>query len=313
VILLRLREDAAVRWVAVFGVGLIGSSLVAALEAQGALREGHYPIAWNEPDERAPQLAAIESALTTALGAGSCDALQVVWSAGRCGFEASQAEADRERDAFDDVVSMVERVARRSSGRAMRFLMIGSAGGLFEGQRRVDRRSRPNPKRPYGRLKLCQEQRIQAAGVPWTPEIVRLTSVVGALRAGQRRGLISTLIANGQRRLPTRIVGRMETLRDFISVEDVATFLARRIRGGDSRDLPVVTLASFRPASLAEVQRLVEQALGRRLYVSYALAPSNDMDITFSPGLRPPGWAPRDLFSSVRDICRDALTRGTVG
>ena len=105
----------------------------------------------------------------------------------------------------------------------------------------------------------------------------------------------------------------METLRDFIYVEDVATFLAHQIRSADSTDPTILTLASFRPASLLEVQRLVEQALDRPLYVSYALAPSNDMDITFSPGLCPSGWAPRDLFSSIREICRDALTEGAIG
>ena len=103
----------------------------------------------------------------------------------------------------------------------------------------------------------------------------------------------------------------METLRDFIWVEDVAAFLARRIRGGkDPSDARVVTLASAKPSSLAEVQRLVEKAIGRRLYVSYSLAPSNDLDITFSPRLRPPGWEPTDLFTSVQHIHRDSLTRG---
>jgi len=313
VILLRLQENVEAEWVAVFGIGLIGSSIVAALKARGARLEGRYPISWNEPEERAQQLETIETTLTTTLADASGRKLQVVWSAGRCGLEASRAEAEEEQSVFDEVLAVVERVARCTPSLSTRFLMIGSAGGLFEGQRHVDRRSRPKPHRAYGRLKLYQEESIQVNGAPWTPEIARLTSVVAPLRDRQRQGLISTLVANGLRRLPTGIVGRMETLRDFISVDDVAAFLARRISDGDnSRESAVMTLASFRPASLAEVQMLVERVLGRRLFVSYSLDPSNDMDITFSPDLRPPGWSPRDLLSSVRDIYRDALARGAV-
>jgi UDP-glucose 4-epimerase len=311
VILLRQPMDAGTQLVAVFGVGLIGSALVDALEARGAVREGRHAIAWEDPRERAAQLASIEGELAATLHSRSCETLQVIWAAGRCGFSASEEEASAERASFEEAAAMLEAVARRSPGVALRFLLISTAGGLFEGQRRVDGRSSPTPARPYGRLKLGQEQRIQAEGVPWRPEIVRLTSVVGPARAGQRRGLISTLVQNGLRQQPTRIVGRMETLRDFVWVEDVASFVARRIGSrGDSGADRVVTLASAKPSSLAEVQRLVEKTLGRRIYVSYSLAPSNDVDITFSPSLRPPGWQPCDLVASVRRVHRDALARG---
>lgn len=307
-ILLRQSTNAHAQRIAIFGVGLIGSALLDALEKGGAVRDGRFPIAWSDARERTDQLASIEAALAAGLRSG---ALQVVWSAGRCGFAASEVEASAERHGFDEVAAMLESVARSSPGNPLRFLLISTAGGLFEGQRRVDRSSPPTPVRPYGRLKLHQERRLLAEGMPWTPEIVRLSSVVGPARANHRRGLISTLVRNGLRQQPTRIVGSMETLRDFISVEDVACFLARRIRNGGGPSEPrVVTLASAKPSSLAEVQRLVEKALGRRIYVSYSLTPSNDVDITFSPGLRPAGWEPGDLFTSIQRIHHDSLTRG---
>lgn len=311
-ILLRLKGQGAVGWVGIFGVGLIGSALAAALRKRGAAFVGRYPITWDDPAERTRQFAAIENVIATSLGAESGSAMQIVWSAGRCGFGASETEAAAERDVFDEAVAAIERAARRSPGSDLRFLLIGTAGGLFEGQRRVCRASQPDPKRPYGRLKFHQEQRIQAEGVPWTPQIVRLSSVVGPIHRGRRRGLISTLIANGMRRMPTRIVGRMETLRDFISVKDVATFLAAQIARVDAAiEFPIMTLVSSKPSSLGEIQRLVERVTGRRLYVSYSLAPSNDLNITFSADLNPPDWAPSDLFESVRSIYQEALSRGT--
>ena len=312
-ILLRFPARAGQRLVAVFGTGLIGSSVVAALERKGAIREKEFPISWHDPIERAEHFLAIEAEIVRLLGEGYDEGLQLVWSAGRCGFEASQAEADLEWDGFEAWLHSLERIARRTPGREIRFCLISTAGGLFEGQRHVDRSSQPNPSRPYGRLKLDQEERIQAGGAPWTPAIMRLTAVVGPVGRGHRQGLVSTLVANGLRRWPTRIVGRMETLRDFISVDDVAGFIARRIhRRLDPADPPVMTLASFKPSSLAEIQKRVERVLGRRLDVHYALSPSNEMDITFSPALRPADWMPRDLFATIRDLYQDALTRGVV-
>jgi UDP-glucose 4-epimerase len=298
--------------VALFGLGLIGSGVLRALRADGAAVAARHAIPWDAPPERRRALEGAAATISDALRSG--DVLQVVWAAGRCGFGAGETEARAEREGFDEAVAILEEVARRTPEVATRLLLFSSAGGLFEGQRHVDRRSVPAPRRPYGRLKIHQERRVVGPDAPWRALVLRLSSVLGPPAPGQRRGLVATLLINGLRQRPSRIEGRMETLRDFVPVEDVAAFALDRMRRPDTqRHGEVLTLASAKPSSLAEVQHAVERCLGRKIYAGYALDPSNDMDITFSPSLRPGGFAPSDLRASVRRIHQALLAGGAVG
>lgn len=305
-ILLRRTIEGRPQHIALFGIGLIGSAVLRALERDGGGALFRHPVAWNRPLERSRDLAAVADRIEEVLRDARGD-LRVVWSAGHCGFDASEAEAQDEREGFDDAVITLAALARRRPADTVGFLLVSSAGGLFEGQRRVGRRSVPTPRRPYGRLNLHQEARIREEGSPWRADVVRPSSVVGPPGPGHRQGLVTTLLRNGLRGLPSRIVGRMETLRDFVAVEDVASFLAAHTRRPACEGGDVMTLASARPSSLAQIQRGVEAALGHKIYVSYALAPSNEVDITFSPSLRPPGWSPGDLAASVRRIHQTLL------
>lgn len=308
-ILLRSTAAGRSRHVALFGVGLIGSAVLRALREDGADAVAHHPFAWDRPRER--RVALDDACASISAGLHGDDVFQIAWAAGRCGFRAGEAEAFAEQEGFDEAVTALEDVARRAPRTATRFLLFSSAGGLFEGQRRVDRDSVPAPRRPYGRLKLHQERRVTRPDAPWRAEILRLSSVSGPGAPGQRRGLVATLLRNGLRHRPSRIEGRMETLRDFVPVEDVAAFALARMRGPDvQRHGRVFTLASAKPSSLAEVQHEVERTLGRKIYVAYALSPSNDQDITFGPGVRPRGFAPADLTACVRRMHQALLTDG---
>jgi UDP-glucose 4-epimerase len=282
-----------------------------ALREDGAEVVARRPIPWDRPPERRRALDGAVASISDGLGGDA--ALWIVWAAGRCGFHAGEAEARAEQEGFDEAVASLEKLARRTPGAATGFLLFSSAGGLFEGQRRVDRHSVPAPRRPYGRLKLHQERRIAGPDAPWRAAILRLSSVLGPASSGHRRGLVATLLGNGLRRRPSRIEGRMETLRDFVPVEDVAAFAISRMRRPDAqRHGEVFTLASAKPSSLAEVQHAVERCLGRKIYVAYALDPSNDQDITFGPGVRPDGFTPSDLTASVRRIHQALLAGGEV-
>ena len=305
-ILLRRTIEGRPQHVALFGIGLIGSAVLRALERDGASAVFRCPVAWSRPAERSRDLAAIAERIEGALGHAGGD-LQVIWSAGRCGFDAGEAEARDEQQGFDEAVTILADLARNRPAASVGFLLVSSAGGLFEGQRRVDRNSAPTPRRPYGRLKLHQEAWIRRDDAPWRADVVRPSSVVGPPGVGHRQGLVTTLLRNGLRGVPSRIVGRMETLRDFVPVEDVGSFVAARTRRPVREEGEVATLASARPSSLAQIQHTVESALGHKIYVSYALAPSNEVDITFSPSLLPPGWSPGDLAASVRRIHQTLL------
>jgi UDP-glucose 4-epimerase len=317
VILLRSADPApgAARAVAVFGIGLIGSAVVAALEAGSPMHRTALPLSWDEGAHRAGEMAEIERGIAAALGGprdgyagGLGGRLAFVWSAGKAGFSAREEETAGELESFRAVLGVAEGLASANPELEVAFCLVSSAGGLFEGQRAVGQFSRASPRRPYGRLKLRQEELLFGARAPMARRVYRLASVYGHIATGHRRGLIPTLLRDGIRREVSTITGRMDTLRDFVWVEDVAGYVARDAR--HARADETVLLASTRPSSVYEIRTLVERVLGRRIYVTYSTDASNAEDVTFSSAAVPDGWRATDLESRVREIHRRAVGGG---
>src|SRR5256885_1733395 len=102
-------------------------------------------------------------------------------------------------------------LTRREEGlrgrRAVAVFGVGLVGGLFEGQRHIERDSVPEPRRPYGELKLRQEQLLASSSAPLVRCVYRLTSVYGHAHTRRRQGLIPTLVVNGLRHRVSTIVG----------------------------------------------------------------------------------------------------------
>lgn len=301
--------------VVVLGIGRIGSALVAQLERAHSMRVlAAFKLAWHRRRQRAAQMEQVHSEARRIVGAGFSTGraragLAVVWSAGVAGFAASQEEVDREAEAFGEVLGLTERLTELA-GVEVCFHMISSAGGLFEGQRRVSRRSTPRPRRPYGWLKLEEEAALEARLPGTSRRVYRASSVYGPWRAGQRGSLITALVANGLRGVETELVGRPETLRDFVWVDDLAERLAK-----DALALPVAGgevryLVSARPTSLLDVQSTVERSLGQRIPVRFAPDAWNTADMTYADDLAPHGLRRTDLETGVRRVAMHALAHG---
>lgn len=316
ILLLPARGEATNRWMfAVFGAGLVGSAIVEALRRSRSYRCVPVAFDWSDAEARGAQLQRIERDLERAIegiASGCGDGrLGVVWSAGKAGFAATPDEIQGELTSFQEVVEMARRLAAERSADVVTFTMISSAGGLFEGQRLVDRTSIPAPRRPYGRLKQRQERILEERGGRVVPRIYRLTSVYGQVAPGRRRGLLTAMIVNGIRRQVTRLSGRLDTLRDYVFAEDVAQFIVRDLDSpsADRSSAPLL-LASTKSSSIHEMQRIVEQVLGRRIYVAFDLDRQNSEDITFSPRAVPAEWRSSDLASNARRIYLRALSSG---
>jgi nucleoside-diphosphate-sugar epimerase len=301
---------AARRAFAVFGVGLIGSAVVDALAESCPLRRHALGLDWSDGEARQRQLREIERRVTVFDPA----AVGILWSAGKAGFEVSESEAQGELEAFRAVLAMAVRLAESpTSPIPTTFGLVSSAGGLFEGQRLVDRSTRPQPLRPYGLLKMQQEEALATGGKHLGSRVYRISSVYGYLGGTRRKGLISTLVRNGLRSEATRITGRMDTLRDFVWCEDVARFIARDLFSAvPRRPASPMVLAAAKPCSIDEVRRVVERTLGRRICVTFGSGSPNRADITFSPQVVAEGWTASDLSCNVRKIYLHALTRGAV-
>ncbi len=288
--------------VVLFGVGLLGSAI------RDALVREHYraellPLSWEDPRLQQRQLHTIESRLDAAIRGSEAIGVDFVWAAGKAGFGSAKSETAPELDSFRAILTLAESAATRRGARTTGFHLLSSIGGLFEGQRFVERDSAARALRPYAHLKMRQEDLLAASRAPLCRRIYRLTSVFGPAPAGRRRGLIPTLIHNGQRHLVTRIVGRLSTLRDFVWTEDIGRYLRGRLLAPNrEQGIRIHTLAAGRPSSIREILNLVEGLLQRRLYVQFDLGLSNSMDITVSPAILAARWCPSDLKTAVRQV-----------
>lgn len=292
------------RQIGLFGSGLLGSAIRRSIASRFSAEETLLPVAWSDREVRERDLTAVERAMER--GPAFEGPLTLIWAGGKAGFGSSPEETGEELQGFQAVLSMAERLAKLGRERPIRFLLLSSAGGLFEGQRLVDSTSSPSPRRPYGELKLEQERRLAAASILQST-IVRLSSVYGRIRHGHRLGLISTLIANAIRRRASTIVGSMSTLRDFVFAEDVADFLVEDLLFRETAAPGLMTLASGRPVSIYEARRLIEGISRTRVFVTFARHGLNAEDITFSPSLHPAGWRPGDLRTNVAVLYNDAF------
>ncbi len=285
------------RVVALFGHGLVGGAIARRLSASLGGREA-LPFTWSRPEGQLAELARIGER-SSELG-GPDGRLDLVWSAGKCGFDASEEDAGRELECFGRVVSFAQSLASASTGRLASFHLLSSAGGLFEGQRDIRRDSLPDPRRPYGTLKLRQELFLEGLPASVARHVYRPSSIYGPVSPRHRSGLVSTALLNGVRHEVTSVTGSFTTLRDYVFVEDVAGFVAAQVLHGAPRERGVHFLVSGRPTSIYEVQQEVQRVLKRRIYLAVKSRLTNEQDITFHRQVMPADWHPADLATGLR-------------
>jgi UDP-glucose 4-epimerase len=222
----------------------------------------------------------------------------IVWAAGRAGFSADKQTCDAELLAFTDAVDAIEHLVQRRGPQSVSLHLVSSAGGLFEGVTRVSSDTPVVPRRPYGLLKLEQEQRALAMSDAIPVTIHRVSTVYGRPKPGHRVGLIGQLIRNGLDRRPTSIYAAMDTLRDYVGNDQIGRHIATSITTERGPGPHVEMLVAGQPTPIAAVVALIERLLSRRLFVSFEDA-WNARDITFDPAIRATGFQPEALRVGV--------------
>lgn len=276
--------------VLMFGLGLIGGAVDAALRQRFAASAQEFPYDWHDAGSRRTQRAVIAAAL-----AGD-KRIAVVWSGGINGFGASRQEMDQEAEIVTELIDWVQELQPR---RNVDFHLISSAGGLFEGQTHCSASTTPNPLRPYGESKLKQEQRLLAAEIG-RRHIYRPSSVYGVGHS-KRLGLATMLASNALTGKTTRIFGNPNTLRDYVLSDDIGRFMAKRIVEPNGTD-DIVTMASGRPASVHEMVELVRARVTQPVMLQYDPHPSNAQSMSFLPSSLPADWRPTALASGIANV-----------
>jgi UDP-glucose 4-epimerase len=286
------------RIVLLFGSGLIGSAILVALMSRAAsAHRTDLAFDWEDTSLRSAQadsiLRSVDELVGRAKGGG---AVSIVWAAGKTGFASPPADLAVETRAFERVVDLAARLKEVTDAPSFHFL--SSAGGLFEGQTEIDGTSTPAPLRPYGVAKLEQEQRLRDLPEGTTTLIYRPMSVYGYAGTRYRKGLVGTLIHDVINQQTTRIVGRPDTMRDYVLVDDVAEFIAEEIIAPRSAAAPLL-LATGKPTAIAELVEVVQAILQRQLSLEYEARATNALDISVRPGSMPESWRATPLAVGI--------------
>jgi UDP-glucose 4-epimerase len=292
--------------VALFGNGLIGRSILAAISKAGIDRISELSFSWTLEHRQARELEAVQQDIFSSRtddATSSISGVDIIWAAGRSGFGSSEDQVMPEVRTFEKALAFSHQLLRRIPDARHAFHLISSAGGLFEGQKHVDRTSLPHPLNPYSRAKLQQEQMLSRLPAQVRKTIYRLSTVYGFSGKGVRFGLVNTLIQNSIRRQPSHIFGNALTIRDYVLVSDVGKFVANRLQDIDARSR-ILTLASGKPTTIFEMLNRIENIIGRKCFYSFDNVSTNTTDISFSPAILPEFWFPTDLDTGLRQTAR---------
>lgn len=293
--------------VLVFGVGLIGNHIVQELLRCSYILARTANYSWLDGESRAYQGIEISEHIKSAVNGSNKSPIQrescridILWSAGKGGFSMTESDISVELASFSDVLCLTQSLQTNHPKCQVRFHMMSSAGGLFEGQRNVDTNSTPYIQRPYGSLKLKQEE-LLSSRTNLVQYVYRPSSVYGYSGLNRRFGLIPTLLWNGARNKFSIIFGSPDTLRDYVAARDVAEFVANIVKSKNSVSTKFI-LATGKPTTLHEVSRRVQRYLNKQILLRYIKDGGNSAHNTYSRSTYPTGWNPIDLEIGIRKI-----------
>lgn len=282
----------------VFGLGLVGSSVVEAIRRTHAADALDIPFDWHYRQTRLAQTEILLAKLRENCRPESSKRLDIVWTAGVGGFLSSEEQLQVEMAAYEDVLEVTKTVQRQNRDALVVFHLVSSAGGLFEGQRCVTSQNCPAPRRPYGKMKEQQEQMLLAASCIRYRYIYRLSSVYGYF-PGKREGLIVKLLQNCLNHRVTNIFGNLHTLRDYVYCDDIGRYIGRKIFSAPQENVAPLFLASGKSSSMREIMQIVGQVTQKRSYLQLDTSPVNAEDMGFLQSCLPADWFPTSLLAGV--------------
>jgi len=184
----------------------------------------------------------------------------IIWAAGHATTSSSPEHTATELRLF---TSFIEHLKRNTpSGKGV-FGLTSSAGGVYAGSSDPPFTSSttPVPLSAYGRLKLDQEGIAQTLS-PEIPVVsLRLSNLYGpGQNLTKLQGIISHLALAAITRKPVKIFVPLDTLRDYIYVDDAAVQAIHWIREArGNRQSKTRVIASGQPQTLGRIIALTKQ------------------------------------------------------
>ncbi|GAA4485284.1 NAD-dependent epimerase/dehydratase family protein [Microbacterium panaciterrae] len=266
-------------WVVGSG-GLLGSAVVRSLRSAGEAVFAGPQVRW-ATDNAAADLRDGLHRLVEAAGVGGW---RVYWCAG-VGVTGSRAESLRtEVDRFEALTGAIAGLPRDVQTRGAIFV-ASSAGAAYAGSHGApfDELSVPVPLGEYGHAKLA----IEAAAGLLTVEsstrciVGRIANLYGLGQSlAKPQGLISHLCRSYVSRAPLSVYVPLDTLRDYIFVDDCADLIVKAVRRVGSDESPrhvTKILASGRSVSIGALLGEFRRVVGRRPEIIMGSSPVSSL------------------------------------
>jgi len=279
-----------------FGSGVVGKAIVTQLLKKGRLISHHH-VDWSNIEPTLQWIAVF------AQKQQHYDFIDIVWAAGKAKFSDCKSVTQKEEQDFESLLKCMDK-SFSSAKAQIRFWLMSSAGGLFEGQTNIDQNSKINCLRPYADLKLSQES---CASRLFPSIICRISSVYSLQNLRGRMGLITTLVSNSFYNRVCTISGDPSTLRDFVLDDDVGTFVSNGIVFGTDRE-ELQYLINGRSLSIQNIISMIEDLTFRKLFIRYSSSNRNAANMSFSPKLRANAFYNSSLNSNLRILWNNILS-----
>lgn len=243
----------------------------------------------------------------------------VIWAAGHAAVSSSRESTRSEAQALNSVVTALR--AHLPEGRGT-FFLSSSAGGVYAGSENppFGTTTRPHPLSAYGELKLEQEQIATEALRGTCPLVIgRFSNIYGPGQdLGKLQGLISRLALSAVTKEPINIFVSLDTLRDYIYVDDAArivlALVERSVQSDDAAQVGVQVIASGQPVSLGHLINVMQDIARIRIPVAmgaHASAASQSRDLRLVPtdAVLTEKFASTTLPAGTKAVYLDVLTR----
>jgi UDP-glucose 4-epimerase len=252
--------------------GILGGAVSRAMRPKFA----GLPIPWVDHDAA---VAALDSDLERFVSEARDDEWSIIWAAGSGVIGSTADKLAAETRILSHFVTRLR--DSPPSGRGT-FFLASSAGGIYAGSTHppFSESTAPQPVSPYGETKLAQEEVIRATLQGRVPLVIgRFSNLVGpGQNLMKQQGLVSQLCRAAVMRRALNIFVPMETLRDYLYVDDAAamvrTLVENSVHGQPSP--PVLrNISSQRPVSVCTVVRTVQQVAHRAVRMALGTSPSS--------------------------------------
>jgi UDP-glucose 4-epimerase len=255
--------------------GLLGGAVTRRLRAGDEWDEViAEPLPWDDPEAAVREVTRLaERVLSTA------HPTTLFWCAGASVIGATPDRLAQELDLLTALLDAIADVFTRAPGHELDMFFASSAGGVYAGSQDppFTEHTEPVPISPYGAAKLESELLTRRFADATGSRLVigRIANLYGpGQRLDKAQGVISQICRSYITGTPTPIYVSLDTIRDYLFVDDAADLIAATMLIAHDDHVTVKIFGSLQPVTLGAILGLMKAVFKRRPPVMLGRSPN---------------------------------------